>query len=91
MLPIEVADLLPRRLELLAAFRCLKDVPLDATPLRFHALRANLAGHFAVRIDKKYRIVFKPCGQFGELADGSADLATVTEIEITAVGDYHDS
>ena len=66
-----------------------KDAP-RGTPLHFHPLRENWAGHFAVRIDKKYRIVFKPCGEFERLPDDTPDLATVTEIEITAVEDYHD-
>jgi plasmid maintenance system killer protein len=88
--PKDVAELLPQRLVVLAAFRCLKDIP-RGTPLHFHPLRENWAGHFAARIDKKYRIVFKPCGEFERLPDGTPDLATVTEIEITAVEDYHDA
>ena len=68
-LPKDVAELLPQRLVVLAAFRCLKDIP-RGTPLHFHPLRENWAGHFAVRIDKKYRIVFKPCGEFDRLPDG---------------------
>jgi plasmid maintenance system killer protein len=88
-LPKDVAELLPRSLGFLAALRSLKDAP-RGTPLHFHPLRENWAGHFAVRIDKKYRIVFKPCGEFERLPDETPDLATVTEIEITAVEDYHD-
>ena len=43
-----------------------------------------------MRIDKKYRIVFKPVGEFKSLPDGTPDAKTVTAIEIAGVGDYHD-
>jgi plasmid maintenance system killer protein len=89
VLPREVADLLPQRLGQLAAFRSLAEVP-RGTPLHCHPLRENWAGHYAVRIDKKYRIVFKPVGDFEQLPDETPDLATVQEIEVTAVEDYHD-
>jgi plasmid maintenance system killer protein len=88
-LPKEVAELLPLRLGQLAAFACLRDVP-RGTPLHCHPLRADRAGHHAVRIDKKYRIVFRPCGEFARLADETPDPATVKEIEVTEVEDYHD-
>jgi proteic killer suppression protein len=88
-LPKEVAELLPQRLGQLAAFRCLKDVP-RGTPMHCHPLRENLKGQYAVRLDKKYRIVFRPAGEFELLPDETPDPATVVEIEITALEDYHD-
>jgi hypothetical protein len=42
-----------------------------------------------VRIDVKYRIVFKPQGEFDRLPDGTPDLGTVSQIEIVAVENYH--
>jgi len=87
-LPQEVASLLPQRLVQLAAFRCLKDVPGEP-PFDFHALKENWSGHYSVRIDKKYRIIFKSHGKFDCLPDDAPDLGTVTEIEIVAVEDYH--
>ena len=87
-LPRDVADLLPRRLAFLAALRSLDEAP-RGTPLHFHPLRANWARHFAVRVNKSYRIVFRPRGDFQRLPDETPDLTTVTEIEITAVEDYH--
>jgi plasmid maintenance system killer protein len=89
-LPEAVAKRLPQRLNELAAFRSLADAP-RGTPTHFHALSENFAGQYAVRIDAKYRIVFKPVGTFEQLPDGTPNLATVAEIEITAVGDYHDA
>ncbi|MDE2104700.1 MAG: type II toxin-antitoxin system RelE/ParE family toxin [Patescibacteria group bacterium] len=87
-LPADVAEILPRRLAQLAAFRSLGDIPVG-TPLHFHLLGENLKGHCAIWIDKKYRIVFYAAGEFERLADGSPDLATVTEIIIAAVENYH--
>jgi plasmid maintenance system killer protein len=87
-LPQTVAERLPQRLGELAAFRCLKDVPIG-TPLFRHALSADWSGHYAVRIDKKFRIVFRPLGEFDLLPDETPDLGTVTEIEIVAIEDYH--
>ena len=88
-LPQKPATTLIQRLTDLAAFGSLASIPSGA-PLHFHALCGNLAGHFAISIDKKHRIVFRPTGKFDLSADGSAVLATVAAIEITYVGDYHD-
>jgi len=88
-LPQATAALLPQRLGELAAFPCLSSIPFLEPPLKFHRLRENLSGQFAVWICKKYRIVFQPAGEFVRNPDGIADLTTVTAVEITAVEDYH--
>jgi plasmid maintenance system killer protein len=87
-LPQDVADLLLQRLFELSAFASLGDIPSGA-PLHFHPLKEDLAGHFAVSVGAKYRIVFVPDGDFELLEDETPDLATVTEIVVTYVGDYH--
>jgi len=87
-LPQDAAILLPQRLVQLAAFRCLEDVP-RGPPFFLHALRENWSGHYAVRIDAKYRIVLKPQGEFDRLPDETPDLGTVTQIDIVAVENYH--
>src|SRR4051812_12275976 len=87
-LPQDVAQALPRRLAQLAAFNNQSEIP-TGTPLHHHRLSENWAGHYSVHIDKKYRIVFKPIGEYGLLSDGTPDLKTVTSIEIAAVEDYH--
>lgn len=87
-LPQEVAKMLPQRLVQLAAFPCLGDVP-ESAPYFRHRLTANLAGHYSVRIDKKFRIIFLPAGEFLTLPDGTPDLKTVTAIEISKVENYH--
>ena len=87
-LPQNVADLLPQRLRELVAFASLAAIP-PGTPLHFHPLTANWAGHFAVSIDKRYRIVFRPAGDFETLEEGGTNLATVTAITIVGVEDYH--
>ena len=71
-LPQGVAEMLPQRFSQLAAFQCLEHVPKSA-PFFRHQLTENLAGHYSVRIDKKYRIVFKPVGEFMSLPDGTPD------------------
>jgi plasmid maintenance system killer protein len=87
-LPENVAKALHLRLTQLAAFARLSDVP-TGTPTHRHWLTENWAGHLAVRVDKKYRIIFKPAGDFESLPDGTPDTKTVTSIEIVAVEDYH--
>jgi toxin HigB-1 len=87
-LPQNVADLLPQRLSELAAFASLGSIPSGA-PLHFHPLTANWAAHCAVSIDKRYRIIFRPAGDFETLEEGGLNLATVTEITIVSVEDYH--
>lgn len=86
--PQVAAGLLQQRLFELAAFDSLGAIPSGA-PLHFHALTGNLTGHFAIRIDKKHRIVFRP-GQVAETeTPGMVDLGAVTEIIVVRVGDYH--
>jgi proteic killer suppression protein len=87
-LPRAVADLLPQRLSELAAFASLAAIPPGA-PLHFHALRENWTGHFAIRIDKRYRIIFRPAGSFETPTEGMPNLATVTAITVASVEDYH--
>jgi proteic killer suppression protein len=87
-LPEDLARALPRRLTQLAAFARLSEVP-TGTPTHLHRLTENWAGHLAVRVDKKFRIVFEPVGEFESLPDDTPDLKTVTSIEVVAVEDYH--
>jgi plasmid maintenance system killer protein len=87
-LPDKAAALLPQRLGELAAFASLAAIPQGA-PLHFHALSENWTGHFAISIDKKYRIIFRPSGDFQMLTEGMPDLATVTEVIVASVEDYH--
>jgi hypothetical protein len=86
-LPPAVASLLPLRLCQLAAFAHLSEIPDGTLPYR-HQLpgRDGQNGCYAILIDMKYRIVFRPVGDFKSLPNGSPDLHTVTCIEIVAVG-----
>lgn len=79
-----------RALEDLAAFNHLAEVPHRAPPLDFHPLREDRSGEFAIKIHKLDRICFCPAGEFSTDENGMVDLNTVTEIEITFVGNYHD-
>src|SRR4051794_22674464 len=90
-LPFEAASNLQQRLFFLSSFDDLGSIPLNETPLRFHSVTKKFPGCYAIRISAKHRIVFKPCGEYENLPDGSANLDTVTEIEIVAIGDYHDA
>lgn len=87
-LPQDVASKLPQRLSELQAFSSLGAIPAGG-PLHFHALREDWAGHYAISINKKYRVIFRPHGTFTVHAEGMPDLATVTEVIIAAVEDYH--
>jgi len=83
-------ELLFQRLNELAAFADVEQIPFQLPPLHFHPLRANHAGRFAVTVRGKYRIIFEPAGEFEQSEDGSAVTSTVTEISIYSVEDYHE-
>ena len=85
----ESADVLPRRLEDLAAFDNLAQIPFRQPPLHFHPLRENWSGGFVIKLRGGDGVVFEPTGVFTKNEDGAPVLETVTEIEITFVGDYH--
>jgi hypothetical protein len=92
----ESAILLPRRLSQLAAFDHLGQIPLHAPPLDLHCLtkersgQANRTGYFVVNLHGCEGIVFRPAGDFMKLKDGTPDFITVTEVEITSIGNCHD-
>ncbi|HEY3315122.1 MAG TPA: killer suppression protein [Bacillota bacterium] len=57
---------------------------------RFHPLRENRKGQYAVNVGYPFRLVFEPAGERLELtADGSVDLSKITVIRIIEVVDYH--
>lgn len=57
---------------------------------RFHALKANLKGCFAVDLVHPDRLALRPANDPLPLkADGRLDLAQVTAIEVVGIGDYH--
>jgi proteic killer suppression protein len=79
-----------RRLQELAAFETLEDVP-TAPPFRRHQLAANRDEQFAVNLDGKMRLVFDVANDpVPKRADGGIDLGLVTAIRILEVVDYHD-
>ena len=85
----ESAARITRRMEDLAAFDKLAEIPFRAPPMDFHALSEDRAGEFAVKIHGLDRICFRPAGDFTLNETGNIDLSTVTEIEIVFVGNYH--
>ena len=88
-LPAASASRIFRKLEALAAFNNLAEIPFRAPPLDFHPLTGDRAGSYSIKIHRLDRICFHPVGDFITLEDGSADLASVTEVEVNFVGDYH--
>lgn len=85
----ESADVLSRRLEDLAAFGDLSQVPFRHTPLHFHPLRENRSGEFVIKLRGGDGVVFSPAGAFRRQDDGTPVLASVAAIEIKSVGNYH--
>jgi plasmid maintenance system killer protein len=83
--PSHVAKALFRRLEQLAAFDTLAEVP-HTPPFRLHLLTN---GEFGVDLGDQYRLTFVPAGEFRTLPDGGVDRKTVTAITVSFVGDYH--
>ena len=88
-LPQESAARIFTRLEELAAFNNLDEIPFRAPPLDFHPLTENRAGEFAVKIHGLDRVCFYPVGEFTTDGEGDVDLASVTEVEVCYVGNYH--
>jgi toxin HigB-1 len=83
----DVAQALFKRLEQLAAFDTLEDVP-HTPPFRLHLLKGDRKGQWAVDLHSAHRLVFKPVNQsFG--VNRVLDRSSVTSIEITKIGDYH--
>lgn len=89
-LPQRAADALPGVLLDLGSFENLGEIPFNATPHHFHPLTGDRAGEYAVRIDAKVRLVFRPDGDYDRDDDGTPRLGTVTAVVVTYVGDYHD-
>ena len=85
----ESAARITRRMEDLAAFNNLSEIPFRAPPLDFHPLSEDRAGEFAIKIHSLDRICFTPAGEFALDKAGNIDPSTVTEIEIVFVGNYH--
>lgn len=83
------ADLVVRRLNELSAFSNLGQIPMRSPPLHFHPLREDASGSFVIKLHGGDGIVFRPIGDFVSNEDGLPNLATVTEVEIEFVGNYH--
>lgn len=79
-----------RKLQDFAAFNNLAEIPFRAPPLHFHPLTEDRSGEFAIKIHGLDRICFYPVGEFVTDEDGNIDLATVTQVEVNFIGNYHD-
>ncbi len=77
------------RIQDLAAFNNLGEIPYRAPPLDFHPLTGDRAGDFAIKIHGLDRVCFRPAGDFERDENGNALLASVTAVEINFVGNYH--
>ncbi len=88
--PDDVAAKIPQQLGTLAAYNHLGEVPFNSAPLRFHSLKADYAGCFAVRLSAKMRLIFRPAGLVSYLNHNDVDRDSVTAIEVVAIEDYHE-
>lgn len=85
----ENARKIRQRLEDLAAFACLADVP-GWPPFRCHPLKGQRQGQYAVDVKHPFRLVFEPDHDpLPRLEDGGLDLRRVTAIQVLSVEDYH--
>ena len=84
------ADAIKQRLAQLAALECLDDIRHlpEAISVHCHQLTGKGAGHFAVNVSARKRLIFVPC--FDEYAGNLADWKTIVHIIITGVHNYHD-
>lgn len=88
--PEDVVIRLYQRLDILRVYNHLGEIEFQAPPLRFHPLRADYPGCYAVKLTAQLRLIFKPCGPVAYLNENDVDLRTVSEIEVVAIGDYHE-
>ena len=85
----KVARIIMIRAFVLKNARNLGFVP-KTPPDRCHQLKGRRKGQFAVDLDEKRRLIFKPYHEHTpRLEDGGIDLNGVTAIEILDVTDYH--
>ena len=81
---------LMQRMNELAAFNCLADVP-KFPPARCHQLGDNRKGQFSVDLEHPYRLIFVPDhNPIPELEDGGINLQEITKIKIIEIVDTHD-
>lgn len=80
-----IADLICMRLQYLEAAETLADVS-HLPPINRHTLSGNYKGCFAVSVDRKYRIIFKP---LMESKTDLINLSNIKEINIVAIENYH--
>lgn len=91
----ESAALVPQRLSQLAAFDNLGQIPPRTAPLHLHLLtkerkgRKSSHGEFAIKLYGGDGVVFRPTGEYAKLEDGTPDVDTITQVEITLIGNYH--
>ena len=77
------------RLAVLRNARNLYQVPVTP-PDRFHLLRGDRTGQYAVDLVHPYRLIFEPNHDpIPRLAAGGVNLGQVTAITILEVVDYH--
>jgi len=82
-----LAEKIKNRIAALRAAETLNDVS-TLPPLRCHLLTGDKTGCFAVNIDEKYRLVFKPL-EYDEAPSGGIDKKTVKKITVLGVTNYH--
>lgn len=79
---------LKRRLQVLRDADTLADL---SSVGGFHAMKADRAGSFAMKLDGPYRLVFRPNHEPVPVDDfGGIDLSSVTAVIIEEVVNYHD-
>jgi len=94
-LSVRSAALVPRRLAQLSAFENLGQISPRSAPLHLHLLTkkrkgySDRQGEFVIKLHGGEGIVFRPTGEYTELADATPNIDTVTQVEIVFIGNYH--
>ncbi|MBT7617995.1 MAG: hypothetical protein HN590_12000 [Calditrichaeota bacterium] len=83
------SDRLFVRMRDLAGFDTMADIPADP-PFRLHRWLGKRQSQWTIDIQGLYRIHFVPTGEFDSDENGNPILATVSEIIIVDIGDFHD-
>ena len=86
-----LANKIQQRLYELKAVNNLSEIS-HLPPTRRHKLGQNRKDQYAVDLNGKFRLVFKPCNDpIPFLEDGGIDLTRVTKVVIIEVTNYHNN
>lgn len=78
---VDIADRLRRRVKALEEAQTVGELPTLDPLGGWHSLNADLAGHWAGKLSRNYRLVIRP--------EVDGDAVTAVTVTVTGIDDYH--